>query len=556
MSRAASKNLCRYQVGGLPMIDSIFQQMRLREILLEYIPDSGREAVPSVDVLKLLVINLTVAKDPLYELAHWVESLDLRAIGYPVRPSIRLTDDRFARALDKLYEADRASLTTRLVVSCLKSFEVQFTRIHSDSTTVKAFGLIPGRTRSGLELRHGHSKDHRPDLRQLVFQLSISHDGAVPVYHHVYPGNRNDDTTHIETWDRLCEIHGSSEFLYVADCKLCTQKQLTHIVSHEGHAITILPQNRTEVRSFKQALRDGPIAKRIIWRRPKPSDESQTESFALFEGAYQTNHGYSIYWFSSSEKCQRDRNSRQQRLEATEAALSDLLPKLNRCRLKTRIEIRRAAMAILKKYQVDSFFNLHIEIHIERRPHRCRGRPGKYPRYQLRRHTSYILDWSRNSEALLREARTDGVFPLLCTDPAISPKQVLQAYKFQPRLEKRFAQFKSIHRATPLLFKKISRVEANMFLFFISLMVQALLERLVRQRLKQKKHLPLKLYPEDRDAPHPTTSQILKTFDGLSSYVVTQNDRPIEHYRDELNDTHKAVLKLLDIDENTFWDSK
>lgn len=213
MSRAASKNLCRYQVGGLPLIDSIFQQMRLREILLEYIPDSGREAVPLVDVLKLLVINLTVAKDPLYELAHWVESLDLRAIGYPVRPSIRLTDDRFARALDKLYEADRASLTTRLVVSCLKSFEVQFTRIHSDSTTVKAFGLIPGRTRSGLELRHGHSKDHRPDLRQLVFQLSISHDGAVPVFHHVYPGNRNDDTTHIETWDRLCEIHGSSEFL-------------------------------------------------------------------------------------------------------------------------------------------------------------------------------------------------------------------------------------------------------------------------------------------------------------------------------------------------------
>jgi len=556
MSRAASKTLRRYQVGGLPLIDFILRKMRLREILLEYIPDSGREAVPSVDMLKLLVINLTVAKDPLYELAHWVESLDLRAIGYPVRPSIRLTDDRFARALDKLYEADRASLTTRLVVSCLKTFKVQFTRIHSDSTTVKAFGLIPGRTRSGLELRHGHSKDHRPDLRQLVFQLSISHDGAVPVYHHVYPGNRNDDTTHIETWNRLCEIHGSSDFLYVADCKLCTQEQLAHIVSHEGHAITILPQNRTEVRSFKQALRDGPIAKRIIWRRPKPSDESQTESFSLFGGDYKANHGYSIYWFSSSEKRKRDRNSRQQRLDAAGEALSELLPKLNRCHLKTRIEIRRAAMAILKKYQVDSFLNLDIKIHVEHRPHRPRGRPGKYPRYVLRRHTSYILDWSRNSEALLHEARADGVFPLLCTDPAISPKQVLQAYKFQPRLEKRFAQFKSIHRATPLLFKKISRVEANMFLFFISLMVQALLERLVRQRLKQKKLLPLKLYPEDRDAPHPTTSQILKTFNGLSSYVVTQNDKPIEHYRDKLNDTHRAVLKLLDIDENTFWNSK
>lgn len=555
MSSPAAKTLRRYHAGGLPLIEFILRKMHFREILLESLPDSRRETFPSVDMLKLLVINLTVAKDPLYELTQWVESLDLRAIGYPVRPAVRFTDDRFARALDKLYEANRASLTTRLVVSSLKTFDVQFTRIHSDSTTVKAFGRIPGRTRSGLELRHGHSKDHRPDLRQLVFQLSISHDGAVPVYHRVLPGNRNDDTTHIETWDRLCEIHGAPDFLYVADCKLCTQEQLRHIVTHWGRAITILPQNRTEVRSFKQALREAPIAKRILWRRPKPSDESQSESFALFEGSYHMDQGYPIYWYSSSQKRQRDRNSRQQRMEAAEEALSDLSPKLNRCRLKTRAAIRRAAMAIVQKYQVEPFLNLHIETRVERRPHRCRGRPGKYPRYQLRRHMSYSLDWSRNSEALLREARIDGVFPLMCTDPAIAPKEVLQAYKFQPRLEKRFAQFKSIHRGAPLLFKKISRVEANMFLFFISLMIQALLERHVRQRIDQRKHPPLKLYPEDRDAPHPTTSQILKTFDGLSSYVVAQNDHPVEHYRDELHETHKAVLKLLDIDENMFWNS-
>jgi hypothetical protein len=86
-------------------------------------------------------------------------------------------------------------------------------------------------------------------------------------------------------------------------------------------------------------------------------------------------------------------------------------------------------------------------------------------------------------------------------------------------------------------------------------MVQALLERLVRQRLAQRKDPPLKLY-EYRDAPHPTTSQILKTFDGLSSYVINQNERPVENYREELNETNKAVLKLLDIDENTFWNSQ
>jgi len=57
-------------------------------------------------------------------------------------------------------------------------------------------------------------------------------------------------------------------------------------------------------------------------------------------------------------------------------------------------------------------------------------------------------------------------FLALCTDENISCKEALKAYKYQPRLEKRFNQFKSIHNAAPLLFKKIERVEAIMFLFF------------------------------------------------------------------------------------------
>ena len=159
--------------------------------------------------LLLLSVNLTLAKDPLYELARWVDSVDLRVPGWEHRPAARFTDDRFARALDKLYAADRTSLMTRLVVSAIEAFELECARIHNDSTSVKAFGRIPGQTRGGLELRRGHSKDHRPDLKQLVCSLSVAADGAVPIHHRVYPGNRNDDTTHIETWDALRRIHGA-----------------------------------------------------------------------------------------------------------------------------------------------------------------------------------------------------------------------------------------------------------------------------------------------------------------------------------------------------------
>jgi transposase len=145
------------------------------------------------------------------------------------------------------------------------------------------------------------------------------------------------------------------------------------------------------------------------------------------------------------------------------------------------------------------------------------------------------------------------VIPLLCTDQAVLPKAVLQAYKFQARLEKRFSQFKDVHRAAPLLFKNIRRVEANMFLFFIALLIQALLEREVRKKLTERGSPPLKLYPEDRDAPHPTTSQLFKTFERLSTYAITQEDLPCETYHDQLTETHRQALSLLNITEQEFW---
>ena len=127
---------------------------------------------------------------------------------------------------------------TELVVEFVKEFNIAVQRIHNDSTTLKACGKYAGKTKSGFELKTGHSKDHRPDLKQLVYSLSICGDGAVPVHQKTYPGNRTDDTTHIETWNTLQKITGCPDFLYVADSKLCTDEQLSYIVNQGGRVVT------------------------------------------------------------------------------------------------------------------------------------------------------------------------------------------------------------------------------------------------------------------------------------------------------------------------------
>lgn len=556
MSTRNPRKLRRLLVGGLPLIMEVVERMQLRRILYEHIAPHRNEHVPAVETLILLICNLALGKDPLYELEAWTGSLDGRCLGYDARfPQGTFNDDRFGRALDKLYRADRASLMTRLVVRVVNEFKVSLERVHNDSTSVKAFGRIPGKTRTGLELKKGNSKDHRPDLKQLVFSLSISSDGAVPVHHKAYPGNRTDDTTHIETWKAIRQIHLGPDFLYVADSKLCTDEQLSYIVGEGGRAITILPETWSEVSLFQGALRNGKKAKREIWRRLKPGSDVEMEYFSVFKGDHFTRkRGYRIHWIYSSEKRKRDRISREEQLRKAERDLMELNARINARKLKEKEAVEDAARKILQERKVKPFF--HLEIGTAREESRVQvgqGRPGKHTRYRRCITNIWTLGWARNKQTLKNEANTDGVFPLLCTDKNLSAKDVLQAYKYQPRLEKRFCQFKNIHNAAPLLFKKIERVDANMFAFFIALMIQALIERQVRQKMKENNRFSLPLYPEDREASHPTTAKIMNTFAPVSTYRITSGSRLVEEFKDELTDTQKTIIKFLGISETRFW---
>ncbi|PXF59454.1 MAG: hypothetical protein C4B59_11615, partial [Candidatus Methanogaster sp.] len=182
-------------------------------------------------------------------------------------------------------------------------------------------------------------------------------------------------------------------------------------------------------------------------------------------------------------------------------------------------------------------------------------RPGKNTRYVIRENILYTLSWTRKGEALKREANTDGVFPLLCTDNNISAKETLKAYKYQPALEKRFTQFKSIHNAAPLLFKKIERVEANMFAFFIALIIQALIERSLRKQINHEKIDGLEVYPEERKTAYPTTNKVFSLFNSVSTYTINQGSKIVEEFKDELTETQKTILKFLGITQDQYWES-
>ena len=273
----------------------------------------------------------------------------------------------------------------------------------------------------------------------------------------------------------------------------------------------------------------------------------------MLSSKVKTKDGYTVYWIYSNKKNKRDKEIREKKLKNTEKKLTRLTSKMNTRNLKTEEQIRNSVDEIFKKYGTEKFYHVEInQVKEEETKQVGRGRPGKNTRYRKVVGHIYTLSWIRNKQELKNANNADGVFPLLSTDSSIGALEALKAYKCQPRLEKRFTQFKSVHAAAPLLFKRVHRIESIMFLFFLSLMIQALIEREVRLKMLEHKVESLPIYPEGREAVAPTTSKILEQFNGVSSYKI-MGGKKTKEFKDDLNPLQEQLLGFMGISSSKYW---
>src|SRR5665213_75626 len=136
---------------------------------------------------------------------------------------------------------------------------------------------------------------------------------------------------------------------------------------------------------------------------------------------------------------------------------------------------------------------------------------------------------------------------------AISPPaQVLEAHKGQPSIEKRFEQIKTVHEIEPVFLKNSMRIEALFTLYFLALMVQALIERELRLAMKREKIKELPIYPEQRLCKRPTTEQILRLFSLAERHTLLRDDTTVQSFPAQLTDLQRQTLDLLGVPERAF----
>lgn len=552
-----------YTLGELPVINRFMDRLGVDDLLARYVPHNDRRLrLPPAKALGLLLRNVLQARAPVYALSEWAAPFDPAQLGLAVHEVPLLNDDRLGRALDRLFDADRASLLTEIVVRAVREFSVELEQLHNDSTTVTFSGAYVGanghdeRGKPTLRITHGHNKDHRPDLKQLLWILTVSADGAVPVHYRSGDGNTTDDRTHIDTWNTLRTLVARADFLYVADSKLCTHAALTHIAGHGGRFLTVLPRTRREDSWFRDWVQTHTPDWVEVMRRDHPRrKDGPPDIYRSVESPMRSAEGFRILWVWSSQKTEHDKQARQKRIEKGVLALEILETRLRgpRSRFRDRAMVAKAAEQALRLSGAQRWldFSIHERAEDSFRQDQ-RGRPGAGTRYVRKRRQRFSLQWSPRVHDIDYDARTDGMFPLLTNDEALSPREVLEKYKFQPQLEKRHEQLKTVRAVTPVLLKSEARIEALLMIYFLALLLDALIERELRRAMAAAQVPSLPLYPEARDCRAPTTRRVFELFGSLQRHELFRGDQLVQRFTPQLSDLQLQVLRFLGVPPSAY----
>ena len=544
-------------LGPLPVINHFLARMGLTASLERFVPhDDARLRLAPAVVLGVVVRNLVTHREPVYAMGEWAAPYDPALLDLFPGEADALNDDRVGRTLERLFDADRASLLTEVVLAVVREFGIDCSQLHNDSTSISFTGLdYPGGgSRRGAKkvpaVTFGHNKDHRPDLRQLVWVLTVSADGAVPVAYRVESGNTNDDVTHVPTWDELVALLGRADFLYVSDCKLASADAMGHIDSAGGRFVTILPAQRREVTRFADWVQDHAPRWAEAARRPGRRLADPPEIWRIFESPIGSDGGYRLIWVHSSTKAVNDATTRARRIEAGMAAMDDLAARLAgpRCRYKTVVAVEEAATRALVDADAERWIAATITpITADTFRQDNRGRPGPDTRYRKTTTERFTLTFTVRADVVAYDARMDGIFPLITNDRQMTPPEVLAAYKYQPNLERRHSQLKGHQLVAPVLLKDPVRIEGLLCCHFFALVVQALIERQIRTAMAAAHAHHIPLYPELRACTAPSAARVLEIFSNVARHHLLSGHSLVQTFQPDLTPLQLQVLGLLDI---------
>jgi transposase len=429
-------------LGAVWLLDGLWRRLGVAEALGGVL--SGRRFTTDVErVLFALVCNRAVDPMSKRSAAEWASS-DAAIPGLA-----GMDDDQAYRSMDLLVEADtdaRVQEAVFFAAAHLLNLEVDLLFFDTTSTFFQREGEEMG---PGAFRVYGHSKDHRPDLPQIVIGLAVTREG-IPVRVWCWPGNTNDQTVLAQVKDDLRGWR-LGRVVTVVDRGFASEDNLAYLTRAGGHWIA------------GERLRDGGAEVAAVLARQGRyrgvRDNLRVKEIRLGEG----DGAPRFVLCHNPTQAERDGTQREQAVARLEAELERIATQ--RAKAATHAKAKVAANGRGRRArEVDD----HLKAECALRDHPTLGRwLRQTPGGRL------VIDRAK----LRAEAKLDGKFLLSTSDPDLSAADVALGYKNLLEAERAFRDLKTTLELRPVWHRLEHRIRAHVLLCWLALLLVRVAER-------------------------------------------------------------------------------
>jgi transposase len=455
----------------------------------------SKRGISDGQIVLALVLDALSGRSPLFRLPQAFAKLDTELLlGEAISPE-KLNDDAVGRALDRIFEVGTSKVLSAVALRAVKLFDLDTTHVHHDTTSRTVYGdydLYGEETHNQpFVITFGFSKDHRPDLKQLVHSL-LCVDAGIPINSTCENGNLSDKVVNrnlIPTMvERMTEL-GQDNFLYVADSALITPDNLALMDDFKSgfRFVSRLPASYKECgKAIGRAVREntwedlGTLSEEPSTPKRTPAHYHGFETMVDLYGAW-----YRALVVHSDAYDER----RVKRLERTLEQDKGEMERIASEQEKIEYACLADAQAAVSRLPHGRFYELVGRI--EEKTIYTTGRPKADGTRKVQR-TTYRLNISLQprEKAIARARKEAGCFVLITNEPeessgGLGSKELLRAYQDQHAVEQNFGFLKDPVIVNALFLKSPRRIEALGLILVLALMIWRLMERTMRVSLKE-----------------------------------------------------------------------
>jgi transposase len=519
------------RIDHLGIVAGICYEIGLIDAIDQQVGASGQKVSCGQGVQAMVLNALGFSSRALYLMPDYLHNKPVDLLIGPGLNAEDFNDDSLGRSLDTLYTAGVTEVFANVAMRALQVYQIEHRFVHLDSSSFHLHGqyAIDDPDKVAITITEGYSRDHRPDLKQVVVQLITSQRSALPLWLEVLSGNRSDKETFATSVESYCKQLGESEKPYfVMDsagysaCNLKTLKKMRWLM----RVPETLAEAKRLVRETEQTamveLAPGYWGKEV---ETTYSDIPQRWLVVFSQAAY-------------DREVQTLTRAEEKELQTAEKQWHKLSGQTFSC----QADAQKSADQFNQRWKLH---HAHEEV-VPITHYARRGRPAAEDQPEI---IGYALQGQVVNDPERVEAAKHNLGKFIIATNELDPHKLsvasmLSNYADQGvSVERGFRFLKDpLFFADSLFLKKPERIMALMMIMGLALLIFALAERQLRRMLDQKKET----LPDQKGKPTqtPTLRWIFQVFEGIDILSVWTGNHRIFRQGLNLRPVHRQVLQL------------